>query len=459
MLRAHGKAAMTLDQLLAAADASVDELLATWQRIVQFETVNTGVAPTGHETACAEYLREQLAADGIAGEVWESAPGRGNLLATLPGAGGGRSLLWMSHLDVVPAGDAGRWSAPPFAATVRDGWLLGRGSNDCKGLTAAEIHAMRLLARHGVQLAGDIKLAACADEETGGAFGFGAVAAQRPDALRADLAINEGGGSPTRLPDGRPAYFVANGEKGRYEARLRLVGRSEHASLPWLADSPLPRVAEVLARLRDWRPEVILTEPVQRMLTFVCGGPVASVAELEALLANELAERPGDAARLRGLSRMTITPTMLQAGVKSNAIPDEAVVVCDVRALPCQTPADAETVLGELLGDIPGLQIQLLPTALSNETPWSAEWEATLQGAMVACGEPEPVLLPTLCTGFTDARLVRPLGTPVLGFAPLPHGTDLARCGCHNIDEEFPLAAVLQRTRFLLALAWRYAGS
>ncbi len=450
---------MTLDRLLAAADQTQDELLALWQRIVQFETVNTGIPPTGHETPCAEYLREQLAADGIAAEVWEAAPERGNLLATLPGTSGGRSLLWMSHLDVVPPGDVARWSAPPFSGTVRDGWLLGRGSNDCKGLTAAEVHALRLLARLGVRLAGDLKLACCADEETGGKYGFEAVAAQRPEALRADLAINEGGGSPTRLPDGRPAYYVANGEKGRFEARLRIVGRSEHASLPWLADSPLPRVAEVLGRLAAWQPEVVLTAPVQRVLSALCTRPVSDARELERLLADELRDRPGDAARLRGLSRMTITPTLLQAGVKSNAIPDEAVIVCDIRALPCQSPADAEAALLRLLGDIPGLHLELTATALSNETPWTAALEATLQDALVASGEPAAVLLPTLCTGFTDARLVRPLGTPVLGFAPLPHGTDLTRCGCHNVDEEFPLAAVLQRTRFLLALAWGYAGS
>jgi len=450
---------MTLDQLLAAVDETQDELVALWQRVVQFETVNTGAAPTGHETACAEYLREQLAADGIEGEVWESAPGRGNLLATLPGTGGGRSLLWMSHLDVVPPGDESRWSAPPFSGTVRDGWLLGRGSNDCKGLTAPEVHALRLLARHGVKLQGDVKLAACADEETGGKYGFEAVVAHRPEALRADLAINEGGGSPTRLPDGRLAYYVANGEKGRYEARLRVVGRSEHASLPWLADSPLPRVGEVLARLRDWQPEVVLTQPVQRMLIALCDGPAGSPAELDRVLLERLADRPGDAARLRGLSRMTITPTMLQAGVKSNAIPDEATIICDIRALPSQTPADAEAALMQMLGDVPGLQIEVIPTALSNETPWTPELEAVLRTAMTATGEPAAEFLPTLCTGFTDARLVRPLGTPVLGFAPLPHGTDLTRCGCHNIDEEFPIAAVVQRTRFLLALAWTYAGS
>jgi len=242
---------MTLDRLLAAADQTQDELLALWQRIVQFETVNTGIPPTGHETPCAEYLREQLAADGIAAEVWEAAPERGNLLATLPGTSGGRSLLWMSHLDVVPPGDVARWSAPPFSGTVRDGWLLGRGSNDCKGLTAAEVHALRLLARLGVRLAGDLKLACCADEETGGKYGFEAVAAQRPEALRADLAINEGGGSPTRLPDGRPAYYVANGEKGRFEARLR---SSAAASTPRCRGWPTVRCRGSPKCWGGWRP-------------------------------------------------------------------------------------------------------------------------------------------------------------------------------------------------------------
>ena len=120
--------------------------------------------------------------------------------------------------------------------------------------------------------------------------------------------------------------------------------------------------------------------------------------------------------------------------------------------------SDVSRELRRLFGDVRGCQWTLDETATANATPWSAQWEEVLGAALADIGEPGAVLLPTLCTGFTDARLVRPLGTPVLGFAPLPRDTDLDRCGCHNLDEEFPVAGLLFRVKFLLALAWRWCG-
>jgi len=67
--------------------------------LIRIDTTN----PPGGETAAANLLARKLRAEGIETEVVESAPGRGNLYARLPGAGGARPLILLSHLDVVPA--------------------------------------------------------------------------------------------------------------------------------------------------------------------------------------------------------------------------------------------------------------------------------------------------------------------------------------------------------------------
>src|ERR1700738_5266794 len=119
-----------LSALLAAVDAAQDEIVALLQDLVRIPTVNTGARPdTGGETRACDLLRQKL--EGIAHEVHESAPGRGNLIARL-GPADGKRLLFMSHTDVVPVEDETLWEHPPFSATIDRGRVYGRGADDDK---------------------------------------------------------------------------------------------------------------------------------------------------------------------------------------------------------------------------------------------------------------------------------------------------------------------------------------
>ncbi|MCD6033809.1 MAG: acetylornithine deacetylase, partial [Thermomicrobiales bacterium] len=92
--------------------------------------------------------------------------GRPNLVATLPGSGGGQSLLLLGHADVVSAGDG--WTFEPFAAERRAGNIYGRGAADMKSGMAAAVAALEILRTAGIQLRGDVLLASVVDEEAGG---------------------------------------------------------------------------------------------------------------------------------------------------------------------------------------------------------------------------------------------------------------------------------------------------
>src|SRR5579875_2850406 len=97
--------------------------------------------------------------------------GRPQLIATLRGTGGGRSLLFNGHIDVVSAEPLERWSSDPFAAALSDGRLYGRGACDMKGGIAAMVLATEVLAELGVRLRGDLLVATNTDEESSGAGG------------------------------------------------------------------------------------------------------------------------------------------------------------------------------------------------------------------------------------------------------------------------------------------------
>src|SRR5258707_2276094 len=107
-----------LSALLASVDDAHDEIVTLLQGLVRIPTINAGARlDTGGETRVCDVLRPKLDQAGIAHEVHESAPGRGNLIARL-GPAGGRGLLFMSHTDVVPVEDENLWEHTPLSATI-----------------------------------------------------------------------------------------------------------------------------------------------------------------------------------------------------------------------------------------------------------------------------------------------------------------------------------------------------
>lgn len=138
--------------------------------LIRIESVNTGDAATigDGEARAARYVRDKLAEVGVDGEYVEPTPGRGSVVARLPGSDPSRGALVVhAHLDVVPV-DAADWTRPPFAAQVHDGVLHGRGAVDMKGFAGTVLAVARHFRRTGVVPRRDLVLAFFADEEAGG---------------------------------------------------------------------------------------------------------------------------------------------------------------------------------------------------------------------------------------------------------------------------------------------------
>ena len=79
---------------------------------------------------------------------------------------GAELLAVLCHLDVVPAGDLSDWEPPPFEATIKDGWIHGRGVQDDKGPSLAALYAVKALMDAGVTFNKRIRFIYGTDEET-----------------------------------------------------------------------------------------------------------------------------------------------------------------------------------------------------------------------------------------------------------------------------------------------------
>jgi acetylornithine deacetylase/succinyl-diaminopimelate desuccinylase-like protein len=440
--------------LLAAADAARDEVIALTQALVRIPTVNSGYMPTGDELPAIELLRDKLAAAGIESDVLVAAPNRANLVARITGSDDRPSLMLMGHVDVVPVEDEAQWSHPPFSAALEDGRIWGRGAADMKGSVAASAMAMILLKRAGVELGGDLVLAIGADEESGGAYGFDWLAKQHPGKIRADFAINEGGGRPI-AHDGKLTYPINLGEKGRYEVDIVVKGRGYHASAPWMADNAIMRAQPVLDRIAGYRPTVSTEAELFNLLGGLLGlATPVNETTIDGFIAELMTTKPQLGSWLRAASRMTIVATMIKAGVKSNSVAETCTITGDVRTLPWQNKNYLAGELDGILSGIDGVRYEIRTTAESTASPADAAFFEHLKAATeLAVGRTGLGFIPGLTTGFTDSRLVRPIGVNAYGYHPTHPDLDASKDGAHNINESVSIEDIVVQTRFQVALA------
>ncbi|RLE51786.1 MAG: peptidase M20, partial [Candidatus Methanomethylicota archaeon] len=189
-------------------DENLDELIKLLQDVIRIDTSN----PPGNEIRLANFLFDVFSREGIPCEVVESTEGRGNVIARLNGESGKVRLLYLSHLDVVPAVNASSWAHNPFSGHFDGKWIYGRGAIDCKGLVVAGAFAMILLKRLNINPKCTIIYASTADEEVGGEHGLGWIVKNMPEKVKANYVINEGGGVQFKLGGRSVVYPVDVGE-------------------------------------------------------------------------------------------------------------------------------------------------------------------------------------------------------------------------------------------------------
>jgi len=396
--------------------AEVTDLL---QQLIRNGCVNDGTAASGQEVRNADLLAAYLDGPGLELERFEPAAGRTSLVARLEGRDPeAPSLLLMGHTDVVPVSPEG-WERDPFGAEVVDGEVWGRGAVDMLNLTASMAVALRRLADRGFRPRGTLAYLAVADEEALGQHGAGWLSENARDAVAADYVITESGGIPMPSGQGSLRLPVIVGEKGTYWCRLVVRGTPGHASQPLRTDNALVKAAEVVRRLAGHRPPALLHDIWRRFVEGMdfpaeWSAPLLDPASIDRFC-DEL-PFVGLARQAHACTHLTIAPTVMQAGVKTNVIPGHAEVQLDIRTLPGQSGEEVRALLEELLGDLAGdVEIVAESDDVSTASPIETPLWDVLQ-RICRRVYPDSSLVPFLTVGATDARFFRRLGVPAYGF-------------------------------------------
>ncbi|MAX59933.1 MAG: hypothetical protein CL755_14025 [Chloroflexi bacterium] len=442
-----------MKDLYAQVDAALDDILALEQALVRIPSVNTGFMPTGNETAVAEYARDWLAEDGIESEILGRDPDRGNLIARMEGRSGKAGLMFMSHTDVVPVEDKSKWRFPPFSATIAEGRVFGRGASDCKGLLTAQMMAMRLLKRNGIELNDSLILASGADEEHGGRYGFGWLAENHPEKLAAPFAVNEGGGAPIQAA-GALTYVLGVGEKGRLQIEIDVKGVSSHASVPWQGTNAMYRLSRALSNIEQFEPELDTSTGLFDHLSTFAIEHRPSPSNIEEIIAEVEPTNPRFASLLKALSRMTLTPTMIRGGIKSNSVPESIRLTCDVRTLPHQDEQYVREQVEQVLEGIPGIDFEIDYMAQPNSSPFDTALSQSIQSVTAQALERDDIQwVPAISNGFTDSRFTRPLGIVTYGFSGSHPDDDPMITFTHGTNESVGIKSLVSGTKIMLGLA------
>ncbi|MFD1539016.1 M20/M25/M40 family metallo-hydrolase [Nonomuraea guangzhouensis] len=413
-----------------------DEVVELCCDLIRIDSTNAGDNAGPGERAAAEYVAAKLAEVGLEVTILESDDRRANVVARIEGTDPGRdALLLHGHLDVVPF-DAGDWRHHPLSAEVADGCVWGRGAVDMKDMDAMILAVVRQRLREGRRPGRDVVIMFTADEEAGGEYGAKFLVEEHPGLFEGVTeAIGEVGGFSVSIGTDRRLYLIEAAEKGMAWMRVAAKGRAGHGSMLNL-DNAVTELADAVARVGRHEWPVRLTPTMSRFLEELGDGdPEVLIAKL------------GPVARMLGAGlRNTVNPTMLEAGYKSNVVPQTASAVIDGRFLPGFEEEFFATI-DELLG--PNVTREFVQHQVALEFGFEGSLVTAMVEALLA-EDPAGRAVPYTMSGGTDLKSFSRLGIRGYGFAPLKLPADLDFSGMfHGVDERVPVDSLQFGVRVL----------
>ena len=222
----------SIPQSLAKA-IPYDDAVTLLEKLVSIKTVN----PPGNEIALQEVVEQSMKDLGMTVEIVEKEKGRANFIGKI--GNGGPSIGFFPHLDTVPAGDG--WDTDPFAPTIKDGKMYGRGTIDSKGNFASSWAAIKAFRSLHPEFKGTIYLVGCADEEQGSQNGVQYLLSK---GFRVDYAI---------VPDGGYMDKIIIGEKGIIRLKIKSYGKQAHASSPERGINAVENLIRMLHKISELR--------------------------------------------------------------------------------------------------------------------------------------------------------------------------------------------------------------
>jgi succinyl-diaminopimelate desuccinylase len=313
--------------------------------------------------------------------------------------GAGPTIALNAHGDVVPPG-AG-WTADPYGAEVRDGWMYGRGVAVSKSDFATYAYALLALKSLRAPLAGTVELHLTYDEEAGGAIGPKWLLDQ--GLTKPDFALSAGF-----------SYGIVTAHNGCLHLEVEISGKSAHAARPETGHDALEAAARVLAALYEHRRHL---------------GDIRSAVP--------------------GIASPTLVVGLIRGGINTNVVPDAVTLRLDRRIIPEEDSAAVERGLARLIresiGHLPGIGCAvrriMLAQALKPVPGLERLVEPLQRNAAAVFGEPVPTYGVPL---YTDARHYAAAGIPTALYGAGPR--TLIEANAHAADERLPLADLRKAT-------------
>ena len=408
---------MARPTLLGELTRRRQELYELCASLIRIPTEN----PPGDTTKLVAFIADHLAARGVTARRHEPRPGMPSLIATL--GSGRRNLVLSGHLDEFPAGDG--WTFPPFAGTLADGKIMGRGAGDMKAGLAVALFVVTLLKEHDVALDGRVTLAFASDEETGGRWGTEWLLANVPDVRGDACLIGESSGT----------WSIGIGEKGVLWLRLAATGVSGHSAYGQ-GESAIAKITRAVRTIES--------------LTGATARTRRDVADVMRRQRPIVEQRWG-----RGTGRMADHLTMnlgtLRGGGQVNLIPARAEAEIDLRLPPGMSTRALEARIRRDLRADGARDVEV--TVLNRCDPHVSSPRDPLMTALVNNGR--AVLgtapIPVIRLGYTDGRFFRREGIATAVYGPRVH-----RMG--GPDEYVEQDEVLQVAQVHLATVLEFLG-
>ncbi len=365
-----------------------------------------------------------------------------------------KPILLMAHMDVVPVeeGTEQGWKYPPFAGTIAEGFIWGRGALDDKVGVLEILQATEMLLRSGFQPNRTIYFAFGHDEEIGGPQGAGNMAAWfRSRNISFDYILDEGMVITHDLFPGISSRVAMVGvaEKGYLSVELKVEGEGGHSSMPPRQTS-IGILSDAVTRLEEHPLPAAIKSPVREMFESI--GPemnfgnkfiLANLWLLGGVFKMVLATNQDTDAMLR----TTTAPTIFQSGTKENVLPGRARAVVNFRILPENTIAGVLDHVRKTIADDRVKVNQLIPAnePSSVSSPHSPNFhllERTIREVF-----PDVLVTPALLMGGTDTKHYAGLSRDIYRFGPANIGPeDLPRI--HGTNERIAVKDYENGVRF-----------
>lgn len=428
---------------LAQAEPSAAEkarALEIFRTVVELDTSVEG----SKVPEMARYLAERFEDGGFAPEdirVLELEK-TASLVVRYRGDGsGGKPILLMAHMDVVPA-HREDWERDPFKLIEGNGYYFGRGTADNKSSVALLASIFLSLKAEKFVPTRDLILAFTGDEETAGRSATSLVKEHR-ELIDAEFAINSDAGGGLLSEAGKPiSYALQTAEKTFASFKLTATNAGGHSSQP-RRDNAIFDIARVVASVKRFAFPVMWNDTT--LASFRSEGAVAGGKIGKAL--KRFARRPGDkwAAGVLSASpfhvgkiRTTCIPTMMQAGHADNALPQRASVTINCRIFPGVKIATVQAQLQRLAG----AKISIAPLennyTSSDASPLRPDVVAAVTAAVHATYPGVPIV-PSMSSGATDGVFYRGAGLPTYGASEIfmKDSDDYT----HGLNERVPVSS------------------